>query len=70
MVYPNPTNGILYVGLSHCGSRPEYRITNPMGQTLMTGIITAETQQIDVSALPAGMYFISVGEMTSKFVVR
>ena len=51
-------------------SHPEYRITNPMGQTLMTGIINAETQQIDVSALPAGMYFISVGEMTSMFVVR
>ena len=51
-------------------SHPKYRITNPMGQTLMTGTVTSETQQIDVSALPEGMYFISVGEMTSMFVVR
>jgi hypothetical protein len=41
-----------------------------MGQIVQTGNLTAETQQIDVSALPQGMYFISVGEMTQKFVVR
>ena len=70
MVYPNPTNGILYVGLSHCGSRPEYRITNVMGQTLMTGSITSDSQQIDVSKLPEGMYFITIGDATKKFVIR
>ena len=70
VVYPNPTNGVLFVGLSHCGSRPEYRISNLMGQALITGNITAETQQIDVSALPQGMYFISIGDQTLKFVVR
>ena len=48
----------------------EYHITNLMGQTVQTGSLTAETQQIDVSDLPQGMYFISVGDMTRKFVVR
>ena len=69
-IYPNPTNGILNVGLSHCGSRPEYRISNLMGQTVITGQIAGETQQIDVTALPKGMYFITVGETTRKFVIR
>jgi hypothetical protein len=41
-----------------------------MGQTLMSGTITAEIQRIDVTNLPQGMYFISVGDMTRKFVVR
>jgi hypothetical protein len=41
-----------------------------MGQTLMTGSITAETMQIDVSNLPEGMYFITVEETTRKFVIR
>jgi hypothetical protein len=41
-----------------------------MGQTVQTGNLTAETQQIDVSALPQGMYFISIGDMTRKFVIR
>jgi hypothetical protein len=41
-----------------------------MGQTLLKGQITAETQRIDVTTLPKGMYFITVGDTTRKFVVR
>ena len=71
-VYPNPTDGVLFVETHGRASlsNQTYRITNLMGQTLMSGQITAETQQIDVSNLPEGMYFISVGDMTRKFVVR
>ena len=71
-VYPNPTDGILFVQTLRATSLPDqtYRITNLMGQTLLTGSISAETQQIDIAKLPAGMYFISVGETTLKFVVK
>ena len=71
-VYPNPTDGVLFVETRHGTSLPTqtYRITNLMGQILMTGQITAEPQQINVSDLPQGMYFISVGDVTQKFVVR
>ena len=71
-VYPNPTNGILFVETRHGMSLPEqtYRITNLMGQTLLTGQITSETQQIDVTALPEGMYFITFTGETRKFMVR
>jgi len=41
-----------------------------MGQTLLTGKITGENQQIDVSSLPQGMYFITFAGETRKFVVR
>ena len=71
MVYPNPANGILFVETRHGTSLPdqnEYRITNLMGQTLLQGHITDETQQIDIADLPVGMYFINVGEQTVKFV--
>ncbi|MBR4829023.1 MAG: T9SS type A sorting domain-containing protein [Muribaculaceae bacterium] len=72
VVYPNPTNGVLSVETHGRASLPPqtYRITNLMGQTLLTGKITAETQQIDVSALPEGMYFITFAGKTQKFVVR
>ena len=73
VVYPNPTNGVLFVETRHGTSLPDqtaYIITNLMGQTLLQGRISAETQQIDVSTLPAGLYFISVGETTLKFVVK
>ena len=70
--YPNPTNGILFVQTLHATSLPTqtYRITNLMGQTLLQGRISAENQQIDISILPEGMYFISVGETTRKFMKR
>ena len=71
-LYPNPTHSVLFVETVCTPSLPSqtYRITNMMGQTLMTGQITAEMQQIDVSNLPQGIYFIGVGNVTLKFVVR
>ena len=71
-IYPNPTYGILVVETQCFASQPiqTYRISNLMGQTLMSGAITAENQQVDVSNLPEGMYFITIGDMTRKFVVR
>jgi hypothetical protein len=41
-----------------------------MGQTLMSGQITTETQQIDVTDLPDGLYFITFAGETRKFVVH
>ena len=67
-VYPNPTRGILFVETQCLVSA--YRITNPMGQTILTGQITSETEQIDVSNLPHGMYFITIEGVTRKFVVK
>ena len=71
-VYPNPTDGVLFVETHGRASlsNQTYRITNLMGQTLLTGQITAETQQIDVANLPEGMYFITFAGETRKFVVR
>ncbi len=73
MVYPNPANDVLFVETHGCASIPagtEYRITNLMGQTVLSGLINAEKQQIDISRLPAGMYFINVGDGTRKFVAK
>ena len=71
-VYPNPTNGVLFVETQNFASLQgqTYRITNVMGQTLMTGQIIAETQQINVANLPNGMYFIDIDGFVRKFVVE
>ena len=71
-VYPNPTNGVLFVETVHAPSLPAetYRITNLMGQTVLSGNINADNQQINVSSLPQGMYFITFAGETRKFVVR
>ena len=71
-VYPNPANGILFVETCHSASlqMETYRIVNPIGQTVMEGQITTEKQQISVRDLPNGVYFITVGCATRKFVVE
>ena len=71
-VYPNPANSVLFVETQSIASLPgqTYRITNLMGQNLLQGSINAENQRIDISMLPTGMYFITIGDATQKFVVR
>ena len=66
-VYPNPTDGIITISSAN---GTEYRITNLMGQTLITGQINGENQKIDLSTLPKGMYFITIAGETQKCVVR
>lgn len=65
-VFPNPTTEMVNI----VGGSGDYRITNMMGQTLMTGTIQANLQEINISELPAGMYFITIGELTKKVVVK
>ncbi len=64
-IYPNPCDGILTIS----GAQPgEYRITNLLGQNLTTSRIDTENQQINVAALPTGVYFINIDGKTTKFV--
>lgn len=64
-VYPNPANDMLFVDM-----KGEYRIINLMGQTVMTGGNNDAIQQIDVSGLSNGLYFISINGSTMKFIVK
>ena len=67
-IYPNPSNGILFVQSENINS--EYRITNILGETVASGKIASETQQINVSSLPEGMYFLTIGNATMKFMKK
>ncbi len=64
-VFPNPTSGIITISDFKVGA---YRIANVMGQILLTGCVDAENQQINVSTLPAGVYFIHLDGKSFKFV--
>ena len=65
-VFPNPAANMITI----VGGQGDYRIANVLGQVLMTSQLHSETQQVDVSGLSTGMYFITVGERTRKLVVR
>ena len=49
-VYPNPTNGVLFVETHGRASLQQttYRITNLMGQTMQSGNFMGDNQQLDV----------------------
>ena len=68
-VYPNPTKNSLFIITNNVNSsNPTYTITNLLGQTLLTGRITAENQQINISFLPDGLFFIRLGKTTLKLI--
>ena len=72
-VYPNPAKDILIIKsdvleMCHGASLQEYTITNITGQIMMRGTISSDNQQVDVSNLENGMYFIKVGEKSMKFI--
>ena len=70
-IYPNPTTGHLVIHNSEFRiPNSAFFITNPLGQTLMSGTITSETLQIDLSNLPKGLYFITIGNSTQKIVIN
>ena len=65
-IYPNPTTGLLTIRPSDFRLlSSDFRITNLLGQTMMTGTIT---ETLDVSALPNGLYFITIDNHTMKIL--
>jgi hypothetical protein len=61
-VYPNPVTNILTIETELVGN---LQIFNLLGQQVLTG---KTAQQLDVSALPKGTYFLKIGEEQAKFV--
>lgn len=64
-IHPNPTDGLIHVERHDATTSGVYCITNLLGQTLMSGMVPS--QPIDVSALPVGMYFLTIDGKTLKF---
>lgn len=67
-MYPNPVGDVITVETQITMPLQHYEITNLLGQSLMSGRIDSEKQQIDVSGIPDGMYFLRVNGITVKFV--
>ena len=66
-VYPNPAVGQINVTLN---KNAEVTIHNIMGQTVMTMEGRIGVNTFDISSLNSGIYFLSAGNDTQKFVVK
>ena len=72
-VYPNPTNSILNVAIDPSLTPPQgertITVTDVLGNVLIhNSEIVNQKCTLDVSGLPAGVYFVRVGTATQKFI--
>ena len=68
MIYPNPTNSILYITDKNRQLRnANIEIKNTLGQVVYVGVYS---HQIDVSALPQGIYFITINKKDNKQTIK
>jgi hypothetical protein len=66
-LYPNPTQGIVHVKLEGFKSQViAVNVLNATGQVVMTGEILSGTSELDLSALPKGLYVIQLRNGTDN----
>ncbi|MCO6495825.1 MAG: BspA family leucine-rich repeat surface protein [Bacteroidetes bacterium] len=64
-VYPNPTDGIItIVGIEG----QSFLVTDIQGRKLLRGTLQNETQEIDLTELAQGIYFVKQGEFVAKII--
>jgi sugar lactone lactonase YvrE len=71
-LYPNPATGMLTIN-APAAAYTTLTLTNSMGQLVATRPIDGQTTNVDVSALPSGMYFAKLsgnGAFTVKQFVK
>jgi uncharacterized repeat protein (TIGR03803 family) len=61
-IYPNPTKDYLTIKNKNGDLNTVYVLLNSLGQQVFTGKLTGETTKVDVTKLPAGLYFMQVGD--------
>lgn len=63
--YPNPTQGLIQIVIDR---DVPYEVYTTMGQRLLQGVLTGEDKQIDLSSLPAAMYYIRMENEVLKII--
>jgi hypothetical protein len=70
-IYPNPTTHELNITTTLLGNgEVQYQIINTLGATVIASKATGNNFSIDVSTLPAGIYFITLQSGEAKTVKR
>jgi hypothetical protein len=66
-VYPNPTTGLVTINGTDL---KQAEVLNTLGQHVATTTGEGETLQVDISGLPAGVYFVNVTDKDGRKCVR
>jgi len=65
--YPNPVNKELTIETTSPDDQV-FNLYSSIGQLILTGTLSTDTNSIDVSSLPSGTYFLTVDNQTSRLV--
>lgn len=66
-IYPNPANNQITLDLATIANQT-YHIYATNGEILLSGVLSSTNKIIDISALPATIYFIKIGNSLQKFI--
>jgi hypothetical protein len=75
-LFPNHSTSEIFIQVSDqiLAERPAYSVVNFAGQTIETGLLINQNQQIRVSEMPAGIYLLQINsgnqQLVRKFVVE
>ena len=81
-LYPNPAPRNTVITLSrnnvnHVNNAPlapnespSFLLTTPLGQPVLSGTISSDPFQLNLSSLPAGLYFITINNHTQKLLIQ
>ena len=70
-IYPNPTNGKLYIDLSNINAEIEMSLLNLQGQIVLNKILTGNSiKQFDLTNYLKGIYFLKLETENSTFIKK
>lgn len=71
-VYPNPSNGVINIQGTTDASQVEFLITDAQGRVVSSGLISgaSSNDQIDLTAVGAGIYFVRLSTQNTQRVER
>jgi hypothetical protein len=65
-IYPNPASDIISVKINPLLLGQTYKITDQIGRLVLTDKLKSEITSINISELPFGIYFFTIGEQIKQ----
>jgi hypothetical protein len=69
-VFPNPSNGLYVVTFTENASGNNYVIHEVAGKLIQSGKLNSSNSKLDISEVPAGIYFLTISNSTSSEVIK
>ena len=66
-VFPNPSKDIITINTNNVNLKP-YEIYSIDGKVSFAGYLNSADNQINLSKIPSGLYFIKIGGVTQKLI--